>query len=689
MNISNRLCLFGRVGNKKLMSRVMVFLLVSTIPLLSYAVDTDNDGFINGEDAFPLNAAASVDADSDGQPDIWNADCNIECQNDSGLVLDLNLSDSDNDGFINDEDDFPINAAASIDVDSDGQPDTWNAGCNIECQNSSGLVLDLNLSDSDNDGVINSEDDFPINKAASIDTDNDGAPNDWLSGCSSSCQNASGLILDLDDDNDGVVDTSDAFQLSAAASIDVDSDGDPDDWLSGCSPSCQNASGLTLDIDDDNDGVEDTGDFYPLDPSRSVDPNKDSDGDGIIDTLDVFPQDALESIDTDGDGIGNNMDVDDDDDGLPDLYESVRGPDPLNGADAYFDLDGDNYSNIIEYVLSSALDDFDSTPSFLLAGADSDGDGIPDAVDGFPVDNTEFKDTDNDGIGNNSDLDDDGDGIIDSLDEMPLDVTEFEDSDGDGVGNILDAFPDDVNESIDTDDDGTGNQADQDDDSDGVIDADDVFPLNNLESTDSDGDGVGDNADAFPLDPTETLDTDLDGIGDNTEADLDGDGVPNEDDAFPIDPLEYLDSDGDGAGDNSDAFPFDASETLDTDKDGMGNALDTDDDGDGVKDSADLFPLDVNEWVDTDDDSVGNNKDADDDGDNEFDESDNCPLISNASQADVNSDGIGDACDITTNHKEFSGTLQLGWLVIFSFTLMYIRLRILNRTLQYLALLRF
>lgn len=44
----------------------------------------------------------------------------------------------------------------------------------------------------------------------------------------------------------------------------------------------------------------------------------DSDGDGVYDCVDAFPYDPYEWADTDGDGIGNNEDLDDDEDGTPD-----------------------------------------------------------------------------------------------------------------------------------------------------------------------------------------------------------------------------------------------------------------------------------------------------------------------------------------------------------------------------------
>ncbi|WP_430461072.1 hypothetical protein ACQUQU_17860 [Thalassolituus sp. LLYu03] len=114
--------------------------------------DTDGDGAVDSYDAFPFNAAASVDNDGDGLPTNFNPGCDSECQASSGLTLD---DDNDNDGVINEEDDLPQNAAASVDTDGDGQPDYFNDDCDSACQEASGLTLDDDL---DGDGVANADD---------------------------------------------------------------------------------------------------------------------------------------------------------------------------------------------------------------------------------------------------------------------------------------------------------------------------------------------------------------------------------------------------------------------------------------------------------------------------------------------------------------------------------------------------
>ena len=90
-----------------------------------------------------------------------------------------------------------------------------------------------------------------------------------------------------------------------------------------------------IDFDDDNDGVDDQIDLFPLDASESFDSDADGigdnadtddDNDGFPDISDAFPFDATEAYDTDSDGVGNNADSDDDNDGVIDELDDY----PLN-----------------------------------------------------------------------------------------------------------------------------------------------------------------------------------------------------------------------------------------------------------------------------------------------------------------------------------------------------------------------
>ena len=144
-------------------------------------------------------------------------------------------------------------------------------------------------------------------------------------------------------------------------------------------------------MDSDGDGVPDHLDHFPHDPDESAD----ADGDGVGDMGDQFPNDPTESMDRDGDGIGDNADA------------------------------------------------FPDDPN---AAYDSDGDGFPDATDQFPNDPTENIDTDLDGQGDNEDDDDDNDGLSDDEErEFGTDCARssplLRDTDGDGIDDPEDPYP--------------------------------------------------------------------------------------------------------------------------------------------------------------------------------------------------------------------------------------------------------
>ncbi|MFD2176104.1 M64 family metallopeptidase [Veronia pacifica] len=196
--------------------------------------------------------------------------------------------------------------------------------------------------DDDGDGVVDTEDMFPLDSTESVDTDLDGIGNN----------------TDQDDDDDGYNDDQDQLPLDPSDFQDTDGDG----------------IGNKADTDDDNDGVPDSDDVFPLDPDESVDTDNDGTGnyrdtddddDGVPDTEDAFPLDPQESVDTDQDGMGNNRDTDDDEDGVPDVEDAF----PLDTSESM----------------------------------DTDGDKVGDNTDVFPMDPTEWQDSDGDRVGDNAD----------------------------------------------------------------------------------------------------------------------------------------------------------------------------------------------------------------------------------------------------------------------------------------------
>jgi hypothetical protein len=116
-------------------------------------------------------------------------------------------------------------------------------------------------------------------------------------------------------------------------------------------------------------------------------------------------------------------------------------------------------------------------------------------------------------------------------------------------------------------------------------------------------------------------DADLDGVADC----LDNCGMPG---TPLVSNPGQTDSDGDGLGDACDNCP------------GVANPGQQDVDGDGAGDACDPCPSDAANDQDNDGFCVGPGFNPPKVGDH-----DNCPFISNASQADANDNGIGDACE--------------------------------------------
>jgi chitinase len=94
---------------------------------------------------------------------------------------------------------------------------------------------------------------------------------------------------------------------------------------------------------------------------------------------------------------------------------------------AFVGADESGDSNEVQYAVPAAV-------------VDTDNDGYADAIDAFPNDQSEWLDTDSDGLGNNTDTDDDGDGMPDvwenlyGLNSLVNDANG--DLDGDGVSNL-------------------------------------------------------------------------------------------------------------------------------------------------------------------------------------------------------------------------------------------------------------
>ena len=228
------------------------------------------------------------------------------------------------------------------------------------------------------------------------DTDGDGVPDS----------------VDLDDDNDGILDTTEDHNIDGDGDpltepLDSDGDGRPDH----------------LDIDSDDDGIPDNVEAQPT--ATYIPPNDD----------DAATYEANQGVNSAY--IGGLTPENSDDDELPD----------------YLDDDSDN-----DLVLDNNEGNdfnFDGIPDQAYTGNDTDNDGLDDGYEGSDVDDgydvndeiedpaTDLPDTDGTEDVNYRDFDDDGDGI-DTPDEDADgdgDPTN-DDTDGDGTPDYLDPIDD-------------------------------------------------------------------------------------------------------------------------------------------------------------------------------------------------------------------------------------------------------
>ena len=337
--------------------------------------DSDNDGIPDNVEAGadPLNP---IDSDGDGTGD------NLDLDSDNDGILDAaeGGSDLDGDGTAN---------YLDLDVDNDGILDIIEARSDVDAV----LLLDGDL-----DGVIDTAGvAFGVNGLADTvetgaetgavnftlaDSDSDGLPD----------------FMDLDSDNDSI---SDVLEMGLDdADLDNFVDVQPTAFQL---PSDQDNDGVAnfRDLDSDNDGLTDLIEVGGVDADSDgrIDNFNDADNDGIDDSVV-----ASLPIDTDGDGLQDQLDLDSDQDSLPDLTESGGTDSDANGlVDSFIDDDNDGLSDTL---LTSPL----------LAN-DSDGDGFRDFQDldsnddgEFDLVSAGFADADNDGMVDNF-VDPDNDGL--------------------------------------------------------------------------------------------------------------------------------------------------------------------------------------------------------------------------------------------------------------------------------------
>ena len=587
--------------------------------------DCDNDGILNGMEC--STGGTCPDFDRDGIPNYLDTDSdddqigditerNIDTDGDlSANFIDL---DSDNDGILDirettqDRDGDGTPNYLDLDSDGDGLLDTVEATADyraFEDSNGDG-VCDRGgvTSDGNYNGIPDQLEPAYGGRMLEVpDTDKDGTPD----------------FLDLDADGDGILDS---IELNGDMDGDQhpnyrdgDSDGD------GVSDSVEKFGDMDtdgkpnfLDLDSDGDGLSDQYEGLNLcfDCGRV-----DNNDDGYDDRA---QQDSkYPAVDTDKDGAYDFLDLDSDNDGIPDAIEA--GNDPKNPVDT----------------------DQDGTPDF--RDIDSDNDGIPDAIEAG-ADPSVPVDTDQDGTPDFRDLDSDNDGITDAI-EAGADPTKPLDTDGDGIYDFreLDSDNDGISDNIekgptatpvDTDKDGTPDYRDIDSDNDGIMDNIEKGPT--ATPVDTDGDGTPDFRD---------LDSDNDGISDNIEkgptatpVDTDGDGTAD---------FRDLDSDNDGISDNIEKGP--TATPVDTDGDGIADFRDLDSDNDGISDNIEKGP--TANPIDTDGDGLPDFRDLDSDSDTL---SDNIEKGPTATPVDTDKDGNADFRDLDSDNDGITDKIEAG-----------------------------
>ncbi|WP_272973379.1 DUF7507 domain-containing protein, partial [Croceibacter atlanticus] len=333
----------------------------------------------------------------------------------------------------------------------------------FDAPNTDGLAgPDYQDLDSDNDGC------FDTTEAGFTDN-TDPAFNDGILG-SQSPESVDGNGLVTSGDN------GDFYQQP----VDMDNNGifdfqefGPDVNGNGIADACddQDMDGIPdfVDIDDDNDGI--------LDVVESPGFDADVDGDGVPAYLDdndnnsaIGNDDGLvqPAFDFDGDGNANHLDQDADNDGIPDNVESqtTAGYTQPTGLDD----DNDGLDNAYEAGGITPINfDGQDNPDYL--DLDSDNDGVVDAIEG--------NDVNNDGIADIAltGLDDDNDGLDNAFDSTV--------GYGDPNGNQVTTNP--QAELNNTDNDPEPDYRDLDDENDGVPTATELGDPNNPVDSDNDG----------------------------------------------------------------------------------------------------------------------------------------------------------------------------------------------------------
>ncbi len=366
-------------------------------------------------------------------------------------------------------------------------------------------------------------------------------------------------FCDLDTDNDGVPDADEDGNTGFDPSKDADNDGIPN-----YKDNDDATPGFPAFVDTNGDGVNDV---YDKDKDHIPDfKDLDSDNDGRVDAVEAGGL-------ADASGVMSNY-TDTDLDGLNDVVDPDNGGTPLSPTD--FDNDGIPDFLDLDSDDDGVSDAYESATSTIATGNDDDNDGIDNAFD--PDNSGTYNvliDRDGDTHYDMFDIDSDNDGITDYIESSGIEPTGT-DTDNDGID---DAYDVDITGGTDTDEDWIDDASKpKDKDADGLFDIYDI---------DADADGIIDNIEgqvtAGYIAPSGN-DTDADGLDDAYDTDNGGTTIiPTDTDGDLV--ADFLDTNSD------DDLDSDLIEAYDSDNDGVSNILPagTDTDGDGLDDNYDAI----------------------------------------------------------------------------------------------------
>ena len=361
-------------------------------------------------------------------------------------------------------------------------------------------------------------------------------------------------------DGDSLPNYVDDFPNNPFISRDHDGDGLADEFNFNVSSVDAAASGITIDSDDDNDGVDDAADGKRLDGTEVI--FVDSDRDGIENSKDPNPLDMLgtDFEDFESGGLGARPWVTSGDGTWTVVSPANTAYNPLTG----------NFVAKTPHIDNGESATLSVTLTFNTAGSVSfwyfsnhddslefDMDGIFGGIYLEPFNEwTRYTITHSSGTHTFTWTYSKSGRGSGGLDTAWIDAIEFSgprDRDNDGSSDILDNCFDikNINQN-DANFNGIGDACDTGDtDIDGIADNVEVTQGTDPNNSDTDGDGVNDGTDAFVLDPAASVDSDGDGYPDSLVFNVTSTSQPPLTvDLEPLTARAGLDIDGDGVGDN-------------------------------------------------------------------------------------------------------------------------------------------